>query len=118
MNKEEIQEMFDEQAELFAQMLGEVEDRIIAKIDEKMQGNVDLEPVLEVTKENDDHGLWDLLDKNKCPLFKDEKFNELLKLFEGKQIELLNQTENRLSNRIYRGLKAEFQRQLEKIKNE
>ncbi|NLK93324.1 MAG: hypothetical protein GX273_09415 [Bacteroidales bacterium] len=33
VTKEEIQDMLDEQAELFAQMLGTVEDRIIDRID-------------------------------------------------------------------------------------
>lgn len=43
-----LQELLDDQAELFAQMLGEVEDRVIQKIDEKMHGDSVLEPVIEI----------------------------------------------------------------------
>lgn len=75
-----LQEMLDEQAQLFAEMLGEVEDRLIKKIDEKMQ----LEPVVEFTKDN------------------------MFKKIEDMVIKELDHT----CYRIYASFKAEFKRQM------
>ncbi|NMA49629.1 MAG: hypothetical protein GX947_07670 [Tissierellia bacterium] len=87
-NKElSLQEMLDEQAELFAMMLGELEDRLIKKIDEKMQ----VEPVVELSN--------NILTGDR-----------IIESFEnsGKWKEL----EDNLSKRVYGTIKAQFKKNM------